>query len=56
MSIISKVSEIESLFAKLESEINSFQTSTKLTCIAGCGKCCTHNQIDASPTSMERCV
>lgn len=49
MSIVKKVNEIELLFALLDSEITSFQSTTKLSCVPGCGRCCTHNQIDASP-------
>ena len=49
MSIAKKVSEIEAIFRDLDSDINSFQSSTKLKCLPGCGRCCTHNQIDASP-------
>ncbi len=49
MSIAKKVIEIEALFSALDSEIKVFQSTTTLTCKAGCGRCCTHNQVDASP-------
>lgn len=49
MSLLKKVNEIELLFEELDSEINSFQTTTTLHCLSGCGRCCTHNQVDASP-------
>jgi len=49
MSIAQKVSEIEALFGELDAEINSFQVTTKLACLPGCGRCCTHNEVDASP-------
>lgn len=49
MSIAKKVSEVEVLFGELDSEINSFQSTTKLKCLSGCGQCCTHSQVDASP-------
>ncbi|MDH5475017.1 MAG: YkgJ family cysteine cluster protein [Cyclobacteriaceae bacterium] len=49
MSIAKKVSDIEALFGELDSEINSFQSTTKLKCLSNCGRCCTHNQVDASP-------
>lgn len=49
MSIVKKVNEVELLFAQLDAEIASFQSTTKLSCLPGCGRCCTHNQIDASP-------
>jgi len=49
MSIVKRVNEIERLFGELDAEINAFQTKTTLNCLAGCGRCCTHNQVDASP-------
>ena len=49
MSIAQKVIKIEALFGELDSEINAFQTSTQLKCLPGCGRCCTHNEVDASP-------
>lgn len=49
MSIAKKVSQIEALFGELDLEINSFQSTTKLKCLPGCGRCCTNSQIDASP-------
>lgn len=49
MSIERRVKLVEELFNKLETEITEFQTKTKLGCIAGCGKCCSTPDIDASP-------
>ncbi len=49
MSIVKKVSEVETLFSELDAEINTFQSVTKLKCLPGCGRCCTHNDVDASP-------
>lgn len=49
MSIELKVREVEKLFDQLDTAINQFKTETNLHCQAGCGKCCTHNQVDASP-------
>lgn len=49
MSIVKKVNEVEVLFAELDREIAVFQSTTKLSCLTGCGRCCTHNEIDASP-------
>lgn len=49
MSIEAKVRAVEKLFDQLDAEISQFQTETKLHCQAGCGKCCTHSQVDASP-------
>ncbi|MFT4736516.1 MAG: Fe-S-cluster containining protein [Cyclobacteriaceae bacterium] len=49
MSLTEKINAIEAIFDGLDKEIKSFQTVTTLKCLPGCGKCCTHNQIDASP-------
>jgi Fe-S-cluster containining protein len=49
MSIARKVSAVERLFGKLDKEISGFQAETGLHCLAGCGKCCTKPDIDASP-------
>ena len=49
MSIAHKVRSVERLFARLEIEINAFQKSSGLHCLAGCGKCCTKPDIDATP-------
>ncbi|MFG6686088.1 YkgJ family cysteine cluster protein [Mariniflexile sp. HNIBRBA6329] len=49
MSIESKVRQIEKLFERLDAEISEFQTQTNLNCVAGCGKCCTKPDIEASP-------
>lgn len=49
MSIEQKVHLVESLFTKLEQESAHFEQSSGLTCISGCGQCCTHPSIEASP-------
>jgi uncharacterized protein len=49
MSIEIKVLAVEKLFRRLDIEINTFQTSTKLHCKVGCGNCCTKPDIEASP-------
>jgi hypothetical protein len=49
MSMESRVKAVEALFAGLDLEIATFQSQTGLGCKAGCGKCCTHPDIDASP-------
>ena len=49
MSIEHKVRLVEVLFDRLEKEIAVFQSETHLHCIAGCGKCCSTPEIDASP-------
>lgn len=49
MSIEHRVALVEELFDKLDVEIAEFQTHTHLSCVAGCGKCCNHPELDASP-------
>lgn len=49
MSMESRVKAVEALFAVLDREIATFQSESGLGCVAGCGKCCTHPDIDASP-------
>ena len=49
MDIESKVLLVEELFEKLDIEIRQFQKETHLECVAGCGKCCTTPNIEASP-------
>lgn len=49
MSIERKVEQVEELFFKLEQEISLFQKSSQISCAAGCGKCCTFPNIEASP-------
>lgn len=49
MAIEHKVRLVEELFDRLEIEITAFQSETHLSCKAGCGKCCSTPNIDASP-------
>lgn len=49
MSIEEKVLLVNELYQNLETEIKTFQTKTKLSCVVGCGKCCSTPDIDASP-------
>ena len=49
MSIQQKVRLVEALFERLEIEIRDFQNETHLFCNAGCGKCCSTPNIEASP-------
>ncbi|WP_264559061.1 YkgJ family cysteine cluster protein [Flavobacterium sp. N2270] len=49
MSIEEKVYLVNELYQNLETEIKTFQTQTKLSCVVGCGKCCSTPDIDASP-------
>lgn len=52
MSIERKVQLVESLFYKLEQETAQFEKSSKLSCVSGCGKCCTFPNIEASPVEF----
>ena len=49
MAIEHKVRQVEALFDRLEIEIRDFKSETHLYCNAGCGKCCSKPDIDASP-------
>lgn len=49
MAIEQKVRLVEELFERLEIEITTFKSETHLYCNAGCGKCCSKPNIDASP-------
>ncbi|MGA9639738.1 YkgJ family cysteine cluster protein [Flavobacterium sp.] len=49
MDIERKVLLVEELFEKLDIEINIFQKESHLHCVAGCGKCCSTPNIEASP-------
>ena len=47
-----KVKLIEQLFKKLDEDIKEFQEQTKLTCISGCGRCCSKPDIEATILEM----
>ena len=49
MSIEHKVQLVEKLFHQLEQESAHFKKTSKISCVAGCGKCCTYPDIEASP-------
>lgn len=49
MTIERKVQLVEALFYQLEQESAQFQQTSSLACVAGCGKCCTHPEVEASP-------
>jgi hypothetical protein len=49
MSIERRVKAVLLLYAQLDTEISEFRSQTELHCVAGCGKCCTKTDIDASP-------
>ncbi len=48
MSIKQKVSEVNQVFDQLGAEIAAFQSTSQLSCVAGCGKCCQKPDINAS--------
>lgn len=49
MSIERKVQLVENLFHQLEQDGNEFKKSSGISCLTGCGKCCTYSNIEASP-------
>ncbi len=49
MTIVQRVELVEALFLQLEQESAQFQQASGLGCVAGCGKCCTYPDIQASP-------
>lgn len=49
MSIARRVRLVEGLFHQLEQESAQFQQLSGLSCVSGCGKCCTYPDIEASP-------
>lgn len=49
MSVEEKVKWVEKLFYQLEQEGVQFAKSSGISCFAGCGMCCTHPEIEASP-------
>ncbi len=49
MSIERRVQLVEKLFYQLDQESAQFEQSSGLSCVSGCGKCCTHPDIEASP-------
>lgn len=49
MSIERRVQLVEKLFYQLEQESAKFEQSSGLSCVSGCGKCCTNPTVEASP-------
>lgn len=49
MSIERRVQLVENLFYQLEQDSAQFEQSSGLSCVSGCGKCCTYPDIEASP-------
>lgn len=48
MSIVKKVRAVEKVYQRLDQEIAQFRNTTGLSCIAGCGACCTKADIEAT--------
>ena len=49
MSIERRVQLVEKLFYQLEQESAQFEQVSGLSCVSGCGKCCTYPDVEASP-------
>lgn len=49
MSIERRVQLVENLFYQLEQETAQFTKTSGLSCVSGCGKCCTYPDVEASP-------
>ena len=49
MSIARRVQLVEDLFHQLELESAQFEQSSGLSCVSGCGKCCSYPDVEASP-------
>ena len=49
MNLIEKAVAVEAVLHELDEEVNTFQAWSSLTCKAGCGKCCTKPDIEATP-------
>lgn len=48
MSIVKKVRAVEKVYQQLDHEIAQYQRNTGLSCMAGCGACCTKADIEAT--------
>jgi len=48
MTMSAKVRSVERLFKSLDKRIHQFQSTTRLQCAPGCGKCCQKPDIEAS--------
>lgn len=49
MSIERRVQLVENLFYLLEQESAKFEQASWISCVSGCGRCCTYPTIEASP-------
>ncbi len=43
---------LQKTYEEMSETFSSYQTATKLTCLANCGQCCTNPEIEASPLEM----
>ncbi len=48
MSIARKVRSVERLFNQTDSDLQRFREQSRLSCLAGCGVCCTKTDIEAT--------
>lgn len=48
MNLEQKSQEVRKVFEELDQEIKSFVDASKLTCISGCGFCCSNPKVSAS--------
>ncbi len=46
------VPEIQSLYDQMGAQASGFQSSSGLTCLTGCGKCCLNPEVSATPLEM----
>jgi uncharacterized protein len=44
-----KVNQVKRLYKRLDAEIETFQKSSTLHCLSGCGECCKKPDIEATP-------
>ena len=44
--------EISQLFDEMSLEFSTYQNKSQLSCLAGCGKCCTNPEIETTPLEM----
>lgn len=49
MTLPQKVALIEKLFHELDLETATFQNTTGIKCLPGCGRCCSYPNIEATP-------
>jgi len=52
MDIIEFSDKLQKLYDEMSETFSSYQNSTGLTCLPGCGKCCENPEIEVSPLEM----